>query len=162
MSFSQVGVKIQYDTFDPGEQQRILVEKATNPGGVVAFTGYVRCVDEGGEPLSNLYIEHYPGMTESYIEKILHQAISRWNIEVISVLHRIGVLKPLEPIVWLGVCSEHRANSFSACEFVMDCLKTQAPFWKKEQSKCSGKWLKVKKVDEDRVARWSQFFKGIQ
>ncbi|EAQ99213.1 molybdenum cofactor biosynthesis protein MoaE [Congregibacter litoralis] len=121
-------------------------------GAVASFTGFVR-----GEGITALALEHYPGMTERSIMETIESAARRWPVQAVQVVHRVGELKPGEPIVWLAVGSGHRAAAFSACEFVMDYLKVSAPLWKRERdTKGSWHWVKAKSADDDRAKRWSR------
>jgi molybdopterin synthase catalytic subunit len=123
-------IAIQTEDFDIGEESRLLRENSVNPGAIVTFSGLVRDLDEGRE-VKSLTLEHYPGMTESSLGKIVAQAGERWPLLDVTVIHRVGELKGGEQIVFVGVASLHRQAAFAACEFIMDYLKTRAPFWKK-------------------------------
>jgi molybdopterin synthase catalytic subunit len=123
-------------------------------GAVVTFTGRVRNKNEGLK-VSALTLEHYPGMTEKSLEKIITVAKERWNIGRVRVIHRIGTLTIGEQIVFVGVTSQHRQDAFAANEFIMDYLKVQAPFWKKEQTEEGEKWLDAKKSDNNKAQQWT-------
>ncbi len=152
MSFMMV--RLQEERFDTGTLQSTLFEKTSRTGGLVTFTGYVRAADAKGIPLKSLFLEHYPGMTEKSIKSILKEAIDRWDIESTCVVHRVGLLLPRDPIVWVGSAAAHRSEAFDCCEFVMDYLKTKAPFWKKEETEEGVKWIDSLDSDEVRVGRW--------
>lgn len=131
--------------------------EATGPriGAICTFVGLVR--EFGDRPdIQGLTIEHYPGMTERAIEKIAEEAGQRWNIDQLRVVHRVGDLDAGERIVFVGVSSGHRQDAYAACEFVMDYLKTQAPFWKKERSSSGSHWVEQKETDRTRARRWDQ------
>ncbi len=151
---SPMMVRLQEERFDPGALQSTLYEKTSRTGGFVSFTGYVRASDSKGIPLKSLFLEHYPGMTEKSIKSILKEAIDRWDIEKTCVVHRVGLLLPRDPIVWVGSAAAHRGEAFDCCEFVMDYLKTKAPFWKKEETEEGVKWIDSLDSDEVRVGRW--------
>ncbi len=148
-------VRLQEELFDPGSLQFTLFSETRKTGGIVTFTGYVRAIDSNGIPLKSLFLEHYPGMTEKSIKHILSDAADRWDIESIGVVHRVGWLPPKDPIVWVGSAAAHRSEAFASCEFVMDYLKTQAPFWKKEETEEGVKWIDSHHSDEARAARWA-------
>lgn len=121
-------------------------------GAVVTFTGSVRDLTDGG--LNGLYLEHYPQMTEAALNKIVRQAHERWDLGAVHVVHRVGRILPAEPIVFVGVSSGHRAAAFEACEFIMDFLKRDAPFWKKELTAEGDYWVEQKDSDLEAAARW--------
>lgn len=147
-------VWVQEARFDVGGLQEQLRELAGDVGAIAAFTGYVR--DEPARPgLQALYLEHYPGMTEDRIDDIVGEAGRRWPIAAASVVHRVGTLPLGEAIVWVGVAATHRAAAHSACEFVMDFLKTEAPIWKQERRSGGGCWVEQRDRDVARVQRWT-------
>ena len=122
-------------------------------GAICTFTGLVR--DYGDkEGVTGLYLEHYPGMTENSLQKIVHQAAQNWQFDGVHIIHRVGRLMLSEQIVFVGVSSSHRADAFSACEFIMDYLKTDAPFWKKEIRESGSEWVEAKKSDQARRKKW--------
>ncbi len=135
------------------ELQRALVSGNVNTGAVASFTGYVRKHNDN-LPVATMELEHYPGMTEASIHKIIDRAEERWPLLAVSVVHRIGPLLPGEQIVYVGVASTHRGSAFEACEFVMDYLKTQAPFWKKEIADGEVRWVDSRASDEEAANRW--------
>jgi molybdopterin synthase catalytic subunit len=122
---------------------------------VASFIGVARDVNDG-EHVTALTLEHYPGMTERALEDICAQARKRWNIIDILVVHRIGQLKPADQIVLVVVASAHRGEAFAACEFVMDYLKTEAPFWKKEATSAGERWVEARSGDDEARARWER------
>ncbi len=146
-------ISIQQDDFDIAEESRLLRESNSNTGAIVTFSGLVRDLDNERK-VESLILEHYPGMTESSLEKIIAQAQGRWSILDVTVIHRIGELQAGEQIVFVAVASLHRGEAFSACEFIMDFLKTRAPFWKKCLDENGESWVEAKSTDEDASARW--------
>jgi len=146
---------VQPADFDPAQLQRQLCAGANEEGAIVTFTGYVRGSD-GGDVLDSLELEHYPGMTERSIRDIVDEAAGRWVLQAATVVHRIGCLRPGEQIVWVGVASRHRGDAFSACECIMDFLKSRAPFWKKESGPGGARWVDARVEDEGRLQRWRE------
>jgi molybdopterin synthase catalytic subunit len=146
-------VRIQAADFDIGAE--ITALRAGNPrvGAVASFIGVVRDVNDGGA-VAGMTLEHYPGMTEKAIEEIVVQAQARWNILDALVIHRVGALKPTDQIVLVAVASAHRGDAFVACEFIMDYLKTRAPFWKKEQTGGGARWVEARESDDIAAGRW--------
>jgi len=145
-----VTIRIQSEPFDTGAEIAGLSAGRDDVGAVASFTGYVRA-DDG---LSEMRLEHYPGMTEREIARHVAEASSRWPLLGVTVIHRVGALKPGEPIVLVAVASSHRAAAFSACEFLMDYLKTEAPFWKEETVGGTRRWVEAKQSDEVAKTRW--------
>jgi len=148
-----MSVRIQPGNFDVGAEIAQLQGNDRGIGAIASFVGIVRDVNEG-DRVSEMTLEHYPGMTEKAIEAIIAQARSRWQISDALVVHRIGTLKPAEPIVLVIVASAHRGDAFAACEFIMDYLKTRAPFWKKEQSATGPRWVEARSTDDIAAERW--------
>jgi len=148
-------VRVQTDDFDAGAE--ILRLRRDNPrvGAVASFIGLVRDISEG-EAVSEMTLEHYPGMTERALEDIVSQARARWDILDAVVIHRVGLLRPTDQIVLVAVGSAHRGEAFDACEFIMDYLKTRAPFWKKEQTPDGGRWVDARDGDDRAAERWKQ------
>lgn len=146
-------VQVDEAVFDTVALQSELLRGECEEGGVVAFTGYVRA-QNASRDVSTLELEHYPGMTEKSIQAILHEAAERWPLQAAIVVHRIGRLAPGEPIVWVGASSAHREAAFAASEFIMDYLKTRAPFWKKELGPQGERWVDARATDEARADRW--------
>lgn len=149
----RLSVCVQHADFDVGQLQCELLKGDCCEGAVGTFTGYVRNANEGRQ-IDGMLLEHYPGMTEKSIDDILQQAASRWPLLAAKVVHRVGSLTPGDQIVWVGVASSHREAAFSACEFVMDYLKTRAPFWKKELGPDGAHWVEARATDTEREARW--------
>jgi molybdopterin synthase catalytic subunit len=148
-------VHVQSEPFDPAAEVELL--RAGNPriGAVVAFLGLMRDLSDG-ERVEAMTLEHYPGMTEKALEAICADAASRWALEGIRVVHRVGELRPEEPIVLVAVASRHRGEAFRACELVIDYLKTRAPFWKKERLAGGERWVEARHGDSEAEARWDQ------
>ncbi len=147
-------VRIQTENFDVSAEIARLREGNPKVGAVASFVGIVRDLNDG-DAVASLTLEHYPGMTEKAVEKIVAEAHERWDIYDALVIHRVGTLKPLDQIVLVVVCSAHRAESFKACEFLMDYLKTRAPFWKKEQTPDGVRWVDARAGDDAAVERWT-------
>jgi len=148
-----VTVKIQTADFDLSTEIAALRRGNARVGAVASFVGVVRDINDGGT-VAEMTLEHYPGMTEKAIEEIIGQARSRWNVLNVLVIHRVGQLKPLDQIVLVVVAGEHRGEAFAACEFIMDFLKTRAPFWKKEQTGKGARWVEARQVDDVAADRW--------
>ncbi|MBP6683238.1 MAG: molybdenum cofactor biosynthesis protein MoaE [Halioglobus sp.] len=148
-----MGVSVQLADFDVADLQRRLLAGSAEEGAIASFTGYVRGAAGGGR-LQSMELEHYPGMTERSIRDILERACGRWPLLAASVVHRVGRLAAGEQIVWVGVASVHRAAAFSACEFIMDYLKNEAPFWKKEEGPQGAHWVEARAGDRARAERW--------
>lgn len=147
-------VRIQTEDFDVSAEIARLREGNPKVGAVASFVGIVRDLNEG-DAVASLTLEHYPGMTEKAVEKIVAEARERWDIYDALVIHRVGSLEPLDQIVLVVVSSAHRGESFKACEFLMDYLKTRAPFWKKEQTPDGGRWVDARASDDAAAERWS-------
>jgi len=150
-----VPVRIQTEDFDAGAE--IAALRRGNPaiGAIASFIGLVRDANEG-DRVTEMTLEHYPGMTEKALAKIVDEARSRWNIIDVLVVHRVGTLHPCDQIVLVIVSGPHRGEAFAACEFVMDYLKTQAPFWKKEQTPAGGRWVDARTSDDSAAERWAR------
>lgn len=144
-------VRVQAARFEAGAELNSFAQGLTDVGAVVSFTGVVR--DTKGD-LQEMLIEHYPGMTESAIAKIADGAAVRWALADVLVIHRYGPLKPGEPIMMVATASAHRAAAFEAADFLMDYLKSRAPFWKKEVTADGASWVAAKDADEDALKRW--------
>lgn len=147
-------IRIQRDDFDMGEEYQALRRRARSPGAIVTFTGLVRDLSEG-ENITGMELEHYPGMTEKSLQAIIDEAAGRWHFDQVTVIHRVGKLGPDEQIVFVGVSSAHRRDAFAACQFVMDYLKTRAPFWKKEFTPTGGRWVEAKQSDHRAAEEWN-------
>jgi len=146
-------ISIQTQDFNLSDEVGLLEQDNLSDGAVVTFTGRVRNKNEGLD-VKGLYLEHYPGMTEKSLAKIIATAKERWQIGRVRVIHRIGQLALGEQIVFVGVTSMHRQDAFAAAEFIMDYLKVQAPFWKKELTELGEKWLDARTTDTDKAQQW--------
>ena len=146
-------VKIQTADFDISAEIAALRRGKLKIGAIASFVGVVRDVNEG-DAVAEMTLEHYPGMTEKAIEEIIGQARGRWNLHDALVIHRVGTLKPTDQIVLVVVTSAHRQDAFAACEFIMDYLKTRAPFWKKELTGGSARWVEARATDDIAAERW--------
>ena len=146
-------VRIQHEDFDTGREIAALRKDNPGIGAIASFIGVVRDVNDG-EKVGAMMLEHYPGMTEKAIAEIIEQAKSRWSIFDALVIHRIGQLQPLDHIVLVIVTGAHRGDAFAACEFIIDYLKTRAPFWKKEQTAEGSRWVESRKSDDIAAERW--------
>ena len=146
-------VHIQEEPFDAGAL--IAETHRANPkvGAVATFIGLVRDINEGSD-VAEMTLEHYPGMTERAIENICRDAAGRWEVIDARVVHRVGTLQPTDPIVIVVVASGHRRDAFEACEFIMDFLKTRAPFWKKERTGGGERWVEARASDDEAAERW--------
>ncbi|MGQ0579670.1 MAG: molybdopterin synthase catalytic subunit MoaE [Betaproteobacteria bacterium] len=147
-------VRVQTGDFDIGAE--IATMRLGNPkvGAVASFIGVVRDLNEG-DRVAEMTLEHYPGMTEKALEKMIAEARSRWDIYDALIIHRVGTLKPGEQIVLVVVTGAHRGEAFQACEFLMDYLKTRAPFWKKERTAAGVRWVESRESDDAAADRWS-------
>jgi molybdopterin synthase catalytic subunit len=148
-------VRIQKEPFDIGREIERLRAGDPKVGAVAAFVGVVRDLNEGRD-VASMALEHYPGMTERALEGIVAQAKARWDLYDVLVIHRVGELRPTDPIVLVVVTSAHRGEAFAACEFVMDYLKTEAPFWKKEATAAGARWVDARDSDDAARARWGE------
>ena len=146
-------IRVQQDDFDLSDEVAEVKNNNTDIGAVVSFIGTVRDLDDS--PIEKMTLEHYPGMTEKALEEIAQQAQNRWPLGDVSIIHRVGDLAINEQIVLVVTTSKHRKAAFEACEFVMDYLKTQAPFWKKEHTTTGNHWVEAKDSDTDQAKRWS-------
>jgi molybdopterin synthase catalytic subunit len=146
-------VRVQTDDFDAGRELAQLRGGDHAVGAVAAFIGTVRDVNAAAAVVS-MTLEHYPGMTEKALAAIVDDAKGRWDIVDALVIHRVGALKPADQIVLVAVTSAHRGEAFAACEFIMDYLKTRAPFWKKEETAGGARWVEARASDDDAAARW--------
>jgi molybdopterin synthase catalytic subunit len=146
-------VRVQTEDFDSGRE--IARIKAGNPkiGAIASFIGLVREMNEG-ERIQKMTLEHYPGMTEKALDAIVKEAHARWDLIDVMVVHRVGTLGPTDQIVLVVVASAHRGDAFAACEFLMDYLKTRAPFWKKEETPAGSRWVEARASDDAVAARW--------
>ena len=147
-------VRIQTVDFDVGAEMAAMRRGNPKIGAIASFVGVVRDLNEGAD-IAEMTLEHYPGMTEKALEKIVAQARARWDIYDALVVHRVGTLKPTDQIVLVVVASGHRGEAFQTCEFLMDYLKTRAPFWKKEKTPEGGRWVDARTADDVAADRWS-------
>ena len=148
-----MAIRIQAEPFDPGSELNALHAANLGIGAVATFIGYVRDYNDG-QDVHGMFLEHYPGMTEKALEKIAAEAAERWPLLRVEVLHRVGRLQPGEPIVFVGTASAHRQAAFDACNFIMDYLKTRAPFWKKEDTPDGARWVEGRASDQAALQRW--------
>ena len=146
-------VRIQSEDFDVGAEIAALRRGNPKVGAVASFVGVVRDVNDGGT-VSEMTLEHYPGMTEKAIGDIITQARGRWDVIDALVIHRVGKLAPTDQIVLVAVASAHRGDAFAACEFIMDYLKTRAPFWNKEPAGGAARWVEARPTDDIAAERW--------
>ena len=149
-----IEVRVQNEDFDLGAEVARLRAGDPRVGAVVTFVGTVRDLNEGAR-VAELELEHYPGMTERALEEIVGQARARWPLFGALVVHRVGPMQPMEQIVLVAVSSAHRGEAFAACEFIMDYLKTEAPFWKKEQTPQGARWVDARSTDDAAREKWS-------
>ncbi|WP_318487019.1 molybdopterin synthase catalytic subunit MoaE [Photobacterium leiognathi] len=147
-------ISVQFDDFSVADEYAKLSE-GTETGAVVTFIGKVRDFNQG-DAVTGLSLEHYPGMTEKSLQEIVDQANQRWPLLKTRVIHRVGDLALGDQIVFVGVTSAHRGAAFEACEFIMDYLKTRAPFWKKEQTPEQSRWVDARETDTSAADRWSK------
>ena len=149
-----MSVRVQTADFDLGTELTAQRAQDARIGAQVSFLGLVRDMNEGAS-VAGMTLEHYPGMTEKALEAIVDEAKARWDLYDVLVIHRVGPLKPCDQIVLVAVTSAHRGEAFAACEFVMDYLKTRAPFWKKEDTPDGGRWVDARDTDDSAAERWS-------
>ncbi len=148
-------VRIQEDDFDVGAEIAALTAGDARAGAVASFVGLVRDVNDGSG-VSEMSLEHYPGMTEKALAEIVSEARGRWELYASTVIHRVGKLRPTERIVLVAVSSAHRGEAFAACEFIMDYLKTRAPFWKREVTPEGARWVDARESDDHSAERWGK------
>ena len=146
-------IKVQTEDFDVGAELEALSAGRTNVGGLVAFVGLVRDLAEGND-ITAMTLEHYPGMTERQLEALEAEAHQRWELDRVLIVHRHGRLEPGERIVLCAATSAHRQAAFEACAFLMDWLKTKAPFWKLEETESGQSWVDARESDDAAAARW--------
>ena len=145
-------IRVQEAPFELGQVVEEFTDRQVNMGAVVTFTGVTR--DLPGAGMDRMEMEHYPGMTERALTKIAQDALDRWDLGDVLIIHRYGVLKPQDRIMMVATASRHRAHAFEAAEFLMDYLKSRAPFWKKEITKDGAEWVESKDEDEAALSRW--------
>ena len=143
-------ISVQSEDFDVGAETEALSAGRTDVGAVASFVGLVR----GDDGLRAMTLEHYPGMTEKALAEIAAQALARWSLLDVRIIHRVGRLLPGARIVFVAVAGRHRRAAFEACEFIMDYLKTRAPFWKKEETPAGARWVDARDSDEAALTRW--------
>jgi len=148
-----MAVRVQFEPFQPGAELEALHAANAGIGAVVGFVGYVRDYNDGQE-VAGMTLEHYPGMTEKALAGIVEQAGARWPLLGVEIVHRVGHLQPGEPIVFVGTASSHRQAAFDACNFIMDYLKTRAPFWKREDTPAGSRWVDGRDSDQAAARRW--------
>jgi molybdopterin synthase catalytic subunit len=150
-----IKIRIQNEDFDVSEETKIL--QKNNTGAIVSFVGIVRGYDEkNDQKINSMTLEHYSGMTESEIEKIIVESYKRWELTGVTVIHRVGALIPSDQIVFVGVSSKHRQNAFDGCNFIMDWLKTKAPFWKVEENNNEKNWVRFNDADNQALKKWEK------
>ena len=148
-----MSVRIHEQDFDVSAELAAMRRGNPKIGAIASFVGVVRDINDGSS-VATMTLEHYPGMTEKAITEIIDQARGRWEVLDALVIHRVGTLKPTDQIVLVVTTSAHRGEAFAACEFIMDYLKTEAPFWKKEQTGAGERWVEARTSDDDAAARW--------
>ena len=153
LEVENVRIRVQAEPFDTGREIARLHDGAPGVGAIASFVGVVRDENDG-RAVGSMFLEHYSGMTERAIEGILAEAHTRWTVKAATVIHRVGPLAPGDPIVLVAVASSHRGEAFAACEFIMDFLKTKAPFWKKESTPGGGRWVGARGSDFEALERW--------
>jgi molybdopterin synthase catalytic subunit len=151
----RASIRVQTEPFDPLGPQAELWAGQPMVGAVVSFIGLMRDMNQG-ERVLKMTLEHYPGMTEKALRAIVDEAAQRWELQGVQLLHRVGVLCPEDPIVLVAVASAHRGEAFQACEFIIDYLKTRAPFWKKETTETGERWVERRSSDSEAERRWSR------
>jgi len=145
-------IRIQQEDFDVGAEIAAM-RGDRRIGALAAFVGLVRDINDSAQ-MQELTLEHYPGMTEKALAQIVEQAQGRWKVMDVKIIHRVGTLRPTDQIVFVAVAGAHRGEAFAACEFIMDYLKTQAPFWKKEQTPEGQRWVDARASDDTAAERW--------
>lgn len=148
-----MNISVQTDPFDLGQEIETLRQGRTDIGAVASFVGLARDINEGSG-VTAITLEHYPGMTEKALADLVDEAQARWALLATTVIHRVGTLLPGDPIVLVAVASRHRGEAFAACEYLMDALKTRAPFWKKETTSGGERWVEARASDAAAAARW--------
>ena len=146
-------IQVQSEVFDLGDEVAAMSQGRTDIGAIASFVGLARDMNEGSG-VQAMTLEHYPGMTEKALAGLVEEARSRWALLDVTVIHRVGRLLPGDPIVLVAVASGHRGEAFAACEYIMDALKTRAPFWKKEETPEGERWVEARASDDAAAARW--------
>lgn len=152
-------IAVQTEPFDLAAEVAALHRDNPKVGAVASFLGVTRDENDG-HAIQGMRLEHYPGMTERALSRIAEEAMARWPLLDLTVIHRVGDLKPTDPIVLVAVAAAHRGDAFAACEFIMDYLKTQAPFWKKETTAAGSRWVEARAADDVAAARWEATNRG--
>ena len=151
-------VRVQREPFDPGAELNAFLRQTPHAGGIAVFVGQMRDFQgadrASGEPVSAMSLEHYSGMAERELGALVAEAQSRWRLDGVRVIHRTGDLAPADPIVFVAAASAHRADALEACAFLIDWLKTKAPFWKKETTGAGPRWVEATGADDARAAHW--------
>ncbi|MBW8371740.1 MAG: molybdopterin synthase catalytic subunit MoaE [Thiobacillus sp.] len=147
-------IRVQTQAFDLGAEVGAMSKGRTDIGAITSFVGLARDLNEGSG-VRAMTLEHYPGMTEKALAALVEEANARWTLLDVTVIHRVGRLLPGDPIVLVAVASQHRGEAFAACEFIMDYLKTRAPFWKKEETAEGERWVDARASDDAAAARWA-------
>jgi molybdopterin synthase catalytic subunit len=147
-------IVVQTESFDLGAEVDAMRAGRSDIGAIASFVGLARDMNEGSG-VAAMTLEHYPGMTEKALAKLVDEANARWTLLDVTVIHRVGRLLPGDPIVLVAVAGRHRGEAFAACEFIMDYLKTQAPFWKKEDTPEGERWVEARASDDAAAARWN-------
>ena len=148
-------IQVQSEAFDLGTEVAAMSQGRTDIGAIASFVGLARDMNEGSG-VQAMTLEHYPGMTEKALARLVEEARSRWALLDVTVIHRVGRLLPGDPIVLVAVASRHRGEAFAACEYLMDALKTRAPFWKKEETPEGERWVEARASDDVAAARWTE------
>jgi len=147
-------IVVQTEAFDLGAEVNAMSRGRTDIGAIASFVGLARDSNEGSG-VAAMTLEHYPGMTEKALAALVEEANSRWALLDVTLIHRVGRLLPGDPIVLVVVAGSHRGEAFAACEFIMDALKTRAPFWKKEETTAGERWVEARASDDAAAARWA-------
>ncbi len=147
-------IAVQTEPFDFAAEVAALYRANPKVGAVASFLGITRDENDG-HAIQGMHLEHYPGMTERALKRIAEEAMTRWPLIDLTVIHRVGALKPTDPIVLVAVAAAHRGDAFAACQFIMDYLKTQAPLWKKEATAEGDRWVDARASDDAAAARWN-------
>ena len=150
-----IDIRVQNEPFDIAALQEDLWRGRPQVGALVTFVGLMRDINDG-DKIARMTLEHYPGMTEKALAAIAEEAVDRWQLDGIRIVHRVGELAPQDPIVLVAAASRHRGDAFRACEFLIDYLKTRAPFWKKEVMESGERWVESRATDEDAAERWGR------
>jgi molybdopterin synthase catalytic subunit len=148
-----IEIRVAKERFDPWSEQAALVRGSAESGALAAFVGLMRDYNAGSK-VRAMVLEHYPGMTEAALEQIAAEAVARFALHRVRIVHRVGRMLPTDPIVLVAVTAAHRGEAFRGCEFLMDHLKTKAPFWKKEETDSGERWVETRASDEEAAARW--------